>query len=383
MYSLDSDIYAALEGPRFIACIITLFLFGVVTTLGAEYYRVYSRIDRTSIKLLVLVSYLSLATQNLGILIRQYGIVVDNPGSLEYLNTITTGVLISGTVAPIPVLLAKILYAERCFWVSRNRYVVGMAGILITLSTIGSVASTVVRIQGGVVVASENARYILFNRFFLWTTLLCDIFLVGTFYYFLRRLRSGFTQLDKIITQLGRVAILAASITTFAAFLAAVSEEIPGMQNAYVVFYQILPALYTLSILITLNTRNQISKGIPTALESVRAQYPMHMEKHITLMPYRSKMRPSVQYKSGVTTVGSRIGSTSQEGTRVDCRSTTTVEILDLDSLDPDSILKTLDKTIFPLLVPIDPHRYHQNFNDQQTKIDEIRVPLRTYSSPR
>ena len=189
----------------------------------------------------------------------------------------------------------------------------GMAGILITLSTIGSVASTVVRIQGGVVVASENARYILFNRFFLWTTLLCDIFLVGTFYYFLRRLRSGFTQLDKIITQLGRVAILAASITTFAAFLAAVSEEIPGMQNAYVVFYQILPALYTLSILITrtsttmlwrlvadssitlVNTRNQISKGIPTALESVRAQYPMHMEKHITLMPYRSKMRPSVR----------------------------------------------------------------------------------------
>jgi len=64
------------------------------------------------------------------------------------------------------------------------------------------------------------------------------------------------------VTALGRVAILCGSVTALASFMAAVSEEvkIKGSQ-CYVFFFQVLPSLYTLTILITREFDLEVDSG--------------------------------------------------------------------------------------------------------------------------
>lgn len=96
------------------------------------------RRDRVIVKLLVLVSFITLTIQTSSLAWGQWQSLVEHAGDVVFAATGTKGEMIALSVVPIPgkcfcepiggvktdpllqiVFLAKVLYAERCFWVRK------------------------------------------------------------------------------------------------------------------------------------------------------------------------------------------------------------------------------------------------------------------------
>mgnify|MGYP000736195636 CR=1 FL=1 len=73
--------------------------------------------DRLVVKSLVAISFGFLCVQTVAIILTQWDTFVTHGGDIDYANTYSIPARIALAVIPVPVILAKCLFAERCHWV--------------------------------------------------------------------------------------------------------------------------------------------------------------------------------------------------------------------------------------------------------------------------
>ena len=103
------------SGASIMGAIASAFLFGIIFDLTLHYFRVFFSRDRTIIRLIVVLSFLSIALQVGGITAAQWESFVAH-GPMHEAGSFPVGLEIAICLVPIPVLLAQILFAERCYW---------------------------------------------------------------------------------------------------------------------------------------------------------------------------------------------------------------------------------------------------------------------------
>lgn len=114
-----TEIFVAQEGPRLVASLFTAYFYGAVSLLTLYYVRNFPR-DRAVIRWIVGVSFITSTVQAVAIGVAQWQNVIETPDfDLPVLvgGSSIIASSIASCIVPIPVILAKILYAERCYWV--------------------------------------------------------------------------------------------------------------------------------------------------------------------------------------------------------------------------------------------------------------------------
>lgn len=91
---------------------------------------------------------------------------------------------------PIPVLVAKTVFAERVYAIHPKRSVFIMAALLIDVSLAGYLGTVIERLKTGLIVV-PTANFLPMQLLYLWASVVCDIVMFTSFAIFLRRLRAG------------------------------------------------------------------------------------------------------------------------------------------------------------------------------------------------
>lgn len=119
---ITTAMYQQFAGPELLAAFLSSYLCGAILILTLYYRQTYPK-DRLIIKAIVFISFAANIIQTGGISAGLYQSLVQEPASIGTRGFLFTGVQIAIIVVPVPVLLAKVLFAERCYWVSKNVYV--------------------------------------------------------------------------------------------------------------------------------------------------------------------------------------------------------------------------------------------------------------------
>lgn len=102
-----------------VAAMATTFLFGLVLASTVEYFKAFH--DRLVVRIIVGVSFVANCIQTgavIAALCKSLSVVQLSGRTEETLNTASK---VAISVTPVIVLIAKILYTERCYWYAINR----------------------------------------------------------------------------------------------------------------------------------------------------------------------------------------------------------------------------------------------------------------------
>lgn len=111
----QGEAYLQVAGAEVIGAILSAFLLGIIFDMTLYYLRVFFTRDRIILRLIVLLSFICITLQVGGIAAAQWDTFVTNVSKIES-GALPVGLKIAICVVPIPVLLAQILFAERCYW---------------------------------------------------------------------------------------------------------------------------------------------------------------------------------------------------------------------------------------------------------------------------
>jgi hypothetical protein len=112
----QGEAYLQVAGAEVIGAILSAFLLGIIFDMTLYYLRVFFTRDRIILRLIVLLSFICITLQVGGIAAAQWDSFVANDVSKIESGALPVGLKIAICVVPIPVLLAQILFAERCYW---------------------------------------------------------------------------------------------------------------------------------------------------------------------------------------------------------------------------------------------------------------------------
>jgi hypothetical protein len=107
--------YRTLAAVEILGSLASTFLFGAIIVLTG-YYALFFSYDRLIIRWIVGISVVAITVQAAGIVLSQWLTFVSVDSGAPAVGTLDLGLKIAICVVPIPVVIVKILFAERCYW---------------------------------------------------------------------------------------------------------------------------------------------------------------------------------------------------------------------------------------------------------------------------
>ncbi|KAI0652746.1 hypothetical protein C8Q79DRAFT_118910 [Trametes meyenii] len=244
-------------GAVLVGSLIALFLSGAVCMQVFLYCQLYPR-DRARIKFMVFLVWL-MDTIHSGMAITSNWVyLIVHFGDWDNMDDITWSIATSVALTALNTFFVHCFFTHRIYTLSRqNLYV-----------TIPLVTLALVRLVSALISTAEMIRLKSFSQFVdqyayvftigLSTAASTDIFIAGGLCYFLRRGRSGFTGMDKIVDAITLYTIENGMLTCITTIVSLVCWVTMSTNLIFLGLHLAISKLYANSLLATLNARKSL-----------------------------------------------------------------------------------------------------------------------------
>ncbi|KAJ7088796.1 hypothetical protein B0H15DRAFT_949427 [Mycena belliarum] len=250
-------------------------VYGVLLTQAWTYFGRYNS-DSTAYKLLVVLIILleSVDQAFVGHFVYYYTVTQSGNPLALVTGSMTWSVIIQQVVGSVVGTIVKCCFATRVYRFSeRNIFVAGLI-IILSLGELGVACVFTYKALG-----LRNVPEVFHLRTLATTALglgaFTDLLTAASLFFFLRRLRTGYSTTDSLVRRLVRDAINTGFVTTAASAATVLLFNLMPTNLLFVATYFLLAKLYGISLLATLNTRRAVrGRGTDQEAEMSSSHHP-------------------------------------------------------------------------------------------------------------
>lgn len=250
----------AFLGPWLMAASLCLLLEGITLCQLFEYLVAYQTTDRLLIRAYVYVTTILCSAKAGHAIYISWNLLVQDFGNYLLASTATPSIKLTALEASIIGAIVQSFYIHRTFTLSRNWLFIGFTVPTLLLGLTGSLIVTILVFDPKLLMANISllnpAAYMMVS-----SIVICDVFITGFTAHYLLKTRTAFAETNSLIARLLKTAIQSAvPPTTCAIINLALNSQ--AAKHAWVnLFNSLMPFLYTISMLYTLNSRMDLKRG--------------------------------------------------------------------------------------------------------------------------
>ncbi|KAH9921558.1 uncharacterized protein BXZ73DRAFT_104441 [Epithele typhae] len=240
-------------GPYFFSVAADLFLYGVLITQTLHYFTHYPN-DRTWMKAFVVVVVFADTLNSIFDLHSLYITLIVNFGNLDGLLMTHWG---KSRRSPCIASLVQFFFGWRVLVLTKNVFLVSIIGLLSFVQLMGGIGTAIAFVQIPYIPDFIKFRSIVIV--WLVSAAICDILITGTLVYHLRRRKTGMKYTDSAINKITALTIETGLLTSIWAMADMICYLVG--QSVHLFFQFHLSKLYSVSFLVSLNSRELFTAG--------------------------------------------------------------------------------------------------------------------------
>ncbi|VDB95980.1 unnamed protein product [Peniophora sp. CBMAI 1063] len=306
-------------GPILLGTFLSLILFGVTTMQVFRYGVSFLRTDKLWMICLISVLYVLDTAHSAFTMMTSYDLFVLHLGDLNFFLESSWAFQMIAWVSAFTGLIVQFFYAWRVRVMLNS---IAIAG-LVCLCSLASFAGAIVM---GVIAARNQPGFWIFPVYetglILWLagSAVTDVLISTLLIWHLRHHKPGIKRTDDVIDKIVRLLWQTFAVTSLCAIIDVILYLTLVDDGAYyIVFHYLLPKLYVISLLSSINTRKALSQSI----SSIHTSAPSLAFDHSRISRNADTIQPPVRLSvvAHESFGHVRVGSDGSDNTMVVCES--------------------------------------------------------------
>ncbi|KAB5593544.1 hypothetical protein CTheo_3010 [Ceratobasidium theobromae] len=216
--------------------------------------------DRLAIRCLVTISVLFCSFKAGHMIYISWDFFIAHFGNYLSASIPTPSIKVTGLESSIIGAIIQGFFIHRTFVLSRNWFFLVITVPTLLLGLTGALIMTIIVFDPALLLAKVTLLNAAANMM-VSCVVICDVFITGFTCWYLLRAKTGFTATNNLITRLLATAIQSAAPPTICAILNLYFNQLAVSMTWVNFFNSLMPFFYASSMIFTLNSRANVSRG--------------------------------------------------------------------------------------------------------------------------